>query len=62
MKDDYIDYDYDEFDLGFKFGCAKGRGKFLSVDELILLANYLPVDNTSSPTGGSSPIGNFKFS
>ncbi|ODM99183.1 Ubiquitin carboxyl-terminal hydrolase CYLD [Orchesella cincta] len=53
--DEHIDYGYDEFDLGCKFGCAKGRGRLLPVDELILLENYLPVENVVTPNGANSP-------
>ncbi|CAL8095499.1 unnamed protein product [Orchesella dallaii] len=53
--DEHIDYGYDEFDVGFKFGCAKGRGRLLPVDELILLENYLPVENVVTSNGETSP-------
>lgn len=34
----------DNVDIGTKFGCAKGHGKFLPLEELILLQDFLPAD------------------
>jgi len=60
--DEYLGFGYLEVDVGTKYGCAVGRGKFLPVDELILFENFFgqeeghdtPQNDPSTPTASGS--------
>jgi hypothetical protein len=54
--DDYMGFGHTEIDVGTRYGCAVGRGKFLPVDELILFENFFGQEEGSRD--GSSDSGN----